>query len=56
MTVDGEGSKVLVAPTEAGGMPRVRSGSHSGLASDTLLETVLHGAGRPGGETPPPPP
>ena len=33
-TGDREGSNVSGAPAEAGGIPRVRSGIHSGLASN----------------------
>ena len=46
---DGEGSNVLGAPAEADGIPRVWSGSHIGLTSDTSSEPERRGAGIPGG-------
>ena len=46
---DGEGSNVLGAPAEAGGMPRVRSGISIRITPDTALETERRGAGGSGG-------
>ena len=46
---DGEGSNVLGAPAEADGIPRVWSGSHIGLTSDTSSDPERRGAGIPGG-------
>ena len=56
VTGEGGGSNFLGAPLEAGGMPRVRSGSSSGIAADTLSEPAWIEAGIPGGVTPLPPP
>ena len=54
MTDDRGGSNVLGVPAEAGGMPRVCGGSHSGIASDTFSDPMRHGSGRPGWGTSPP--
>ena len=55
-TGDRERSNVSVAPAEAGGIPRVRSRSDSGLAPDTLSEPSWRGArtgeGQPAPSTP----
>ena len=56
VTGDREGSNVSGAPAEAGGIPRVRIGSHIGIASDTLSELEHRGVGRPGGGHTPTPP
>ena len=55
-TGDGEGSKFLGASAEGGGIPRVRSGSHSELTSDTLSDPEWRGSGRPVDPPPPHPP
>ena len=41
-TVDGEGSNILGVPAEASGIPRVRSGSRSGITAETLSGKNVH--------------
>ena len=48
MVDDGEGSNVLGELAEVDGIPRVRSGSSSGLAADTSSYPARRGAGVPG--------
>ena len=55
-TDDGEGSNILGAPAEAGGMPRVRSVSISGIAADTLSDPAWNGTVGTGEGTLPLPP
>ena len=54
MTGNRERSNVSGAPTDLAVMPRVRSGSDSGIAPETLSDPAWRGSGRPGGGTHPP--
>ena len=52
----GKGPKLLGAPAEAGGMPRVQSGISIRIPPETASETERRGAGGSGGGGTPSPP
>ena len=53
---DGDRANLLGATAEEGGLPRVRSGGHGGVATDALSDPARHGQGGLGGGTPTAPP